>query len=727
MASPHVAGAAALYLQANHNASPATVAGALTAKATVNLVGDVMGSPNLLLYVAGIAPVTDVTPPTVSLTAPAAGATLINTVTVSASATDNAGIAFVQFFLDGGLVATDNSSPYSFSWDTTDGANGVHRLVATAVDSSGNQRIGLARDVTVANPGRALFDEGFGVPTCGTPSAICDSGVLLGGRGTVGPEPNNPNTLDGCSDGISGSFGLDESLNRLKIFTTDGTPLAAGKQVTIETTLFAYSVTEDTLEIYATANAASPSWTRLTSLQPAGIGSQIVRVNYTLPAGSWQAIRGVFRYGGAGGTCPGGAYDDVDDLVFATAAQPSAAITSPASGATVSGSVTISANASTGVTKVVFYAGSAVVGTDTSSPFSLAWNTTTVADGTYALTARAYDAAGNSGSSASVSVTVDNAPASTPSDLIVSGGFEPAVTGWTKTGAAYFSTGGVEHAGVGYGYIGKANGVTGALAQQITIPAGRTATLSFWLNISSDEPATAAAVDQLFVEVLNTSGVKLATLATYSNRDEAANGAYHLESGFSLTPFAGQTIRLQFRGTTDAANMTAFRFDDVSVRPDPANDPPLSELLSSGGFEPAVTGWTKTGAGFFSTGGVQHTGVGYGYLCKANGVSGTLSQQIAIPAGTNPTLSFWLNVTSDEVSATTAADQMFVEVVSASGATLATLTTYSNLDKGPNGVYSLQNGFSLGAFAGTTVGLRFRAVTDAQRQTAFRLDDVSVK
>ena len=108
-------------------------------------------------------------------------------------------------------------------------------------------------------------------------------------------------------------------------------------------------------------------------------------------------------------------------------------------------------------------------------------------------------------------------------------------------------------------------------------------------------------------------------------------------------------------------------------------------------------------------------------------MSGTLSQQIAIPAGTNPTLSFWLNVTSDEVSATTAADQMFVEVVSASGATLATLTTYSNLDKGPNGVYSLQNGFSLGAFAGTTVGLRFRAVTDAQRQTAFRLDDVSVK
>ena len=279
-----------------------------------------------------------------------------------------------------------------------------------------------------------------------------------------------------------------------------------------------------------------------------GDGSQIVRVNYTLPAGSWQAIRGVFRYGGAGGTCPGGAYDDVDDSVFATAAQPSAAITSPASGATVSGSVTISANASTGVTKVVFYAGSAV-GRDRH----------VVA----ILTGVEHDDRGGR------HLRADRAGVrcrreqwllrECQRDRRQRAGVHPVGSDcerWIRAGGdrmdedrcRVFQHRRVEHAGVGYGYIGKANGVTGALAQQITIPAGRTATLSFWLNISSDEPATAAAVDQLFVEVLNTSGVKLATLATYSNRDEAANGAYHLESGFSLTPFAGQTIRLQFRG-----------------------------------------------------------------------------------------------------------------------------------------------------------------------------------
>lgn len=52
-ASPHVAGAAALYLQNNPNASPATVSHAITAAATKNLIVDPgPGSPNALLYVA---------------------------------------------------------------------------------------------------------------------------------------------------------------------------------------------------------------------------------------------------------------------------------------------------------------------------------------------------------------------------------------------------------------------------------------------------------------------------------------------------------------------------------------------------------------------------------------------------------------------------------------------------------------------------------------------------
>jgi hypothetical protein len=85
-------------------------------------------------------------------------------------------------------------------------------------------------------------------------------------------------------------------------------------------------------------------------------------------------------------------------------------VTAPAAGATVSGTTTISATASdnVGVTSVGFYVGTTLLGTDTSSPYSYSWATTSYTNGAYSLSAKAYDAAGNVGTSASVSVTVSN-------------------------------------------------------------------------------------------------------------------------------------------------------------------------------------------------------------------------------------------------------------------------------------------------------------------------------
>src|SRR5207253_5767275 len=79
--------------------------------------------------VGGGAP--DTTPPTVALTAPASGATVGGTITVSASASDNVGVAGVQFLLDGAsLGAEDTSDPYSISWNTVGATNGTHTLSA---------------------------------------------------------------------------------------------------------------------------------------------------------------------------------------------------------------------------------------------------------------------------------------------------------------------------------------------------------------------------------------------------------------------------------------------------------------------------------------------------------------------------------------------------------------------------------------------------------------------
>ncbi len=80
----------------------------------------------------------DITPPSVSITSPTNGSSVSSTITVGVSATDNLGVSSVSFKVDGTLVGTDNSAPYSFSWNTGTVASGTHTLLATASDAAGN-------------------------------------------------------------------------------------------------------------------------------------------------------------------------------------------------------------------------------------------------------------------------------------------------------------------------------------------------------------------------------------------------------------------------------------------------------------------------------------------------------------------------------------------------------------------------------------------------------------
>jgi beta-lactamase superfamily II metal-dependent hydrolase len=93
----------------------------------------------------------DTTAPTTSVTAPANGATVSATTTVTASASDNVGVTKVEFYLDGALKATDTTSPYSWSWDTTTATNGTHSLTSKAYDAALNTGTSAAVSVTVSN------------------------------------------------------------------------------------------------------------------------------------------------------------------------------------------------------------------------------------------------------------------------------------------------------------------------------------------------------------------------------------------------------------------------------------------------------------------------------------------------------------------------------------------------------------------------------------------------
>ncbi|MHC4867880.1 MAG: Ig-like domain-containing protein, partial [Planctomycetota bacterium] len=103
--------------------------------------------------------------------------------------------------------------------------------------------------------------------------------------------------------------------------------------------------------------------------------------------------------------------DNVDDL-------PTVSITNPSDGATVSGNVTVNADATDdkGVTQVEFFVGGSSIGVDTdgSDGWSASWDTTAEGDGSHTVGATATDTASQIASD-SISVTVDNAGPSTVS------------------------------------------------------------------------------------------------------------------------------------------------------------------------------------------------------------------------------------------------------------------------------------------------------------------------
>jgi hypothetical protein len=104
---------------------------------------------------------------------------------------------------------------------------------------------------------------------------------------------------------------------------------------------------------------------------------------------------------------------------------------------------------------------------------------------------------------------------------------------------------------------------TDTLSQSVTLPSGCSSyALSFYLHIDTAETSTSKAYDTLKVQVLNSSGTVLSTLATYSNLN-AASG--YTQRSFSLASYAGQTVTLKFTGAEDSVDQTSFVLDDTAL------------------------------------------------------------------------------------------------------------------------------------------------------------------
>jgi len=186
-----------------------------------------------------------------------------------------------------------------------------------------------------SGPQSASYDSGLGAPKCSFGSS-CDSEGLLNGRGTIngGNEPNQPNTLNSCTDGINGSYHSDESIDKIVVAQTSGSgnDFTEGDDVTISATVWCWG-TADYIDFYYASDASSPVWNQIGDRQQCpSSGERIFSASYTLPQGSIQAVRANLMYGSStasAASCTSGGYDDTDDLVITVKPNQPAPPTSP--------------------------------------------------------------------------------------------------------------------------------------------------------------------------------------------------------------------------------------------------------------------------------------------------------------------------------------------------------------------------------------------------------------
>src|SRR6185436_17110678 len=123
----------------------------------------------------------------------------------------------------------------------------------------------------------------------------------------------------------------------------------------------------------------------------------------------------------------GGPSPEATAAATADTTAPTVSVTAPAGGATVANTVSVNATAgdNVSVAGVQFKLDGANLGAeDTTAPYSVAWDTTTTANGAHTLTAVARDPSGNSTTSGAVSVTVSNTGTPPPTGLVAGYGFD---------------------------------------------------------------------------------------------------------------------------------------------------------------------------------------------------------------------------------------------------------------------------------------------------------------
>ncbi len=426
------------------------------------------GSATLTLTIAA-----DTIPPSVAIVSPLNGANVSGTFAVSGTASDDVAVSSVGVSLDGGAYSVaSGTSNWSFSLSTLSLANGSHALRAKAWDGSGNVSTSALVSVMVSNPVPVITSASSASGTVGSafsyqitasnnPASFNATGLPAGlsiniSNGLISGTPSAAGTssvsLSAANASGTGSATLALTINspvpawsnaafasQSGSFTAsfDAVPSLANEDAVVALSSAAAAAFTD-LAVIARFNSAGNidarnggAYAALSTVTYSAGASYHFRlvVNvpahaydiYVTPQGQPEVLLGqayAFRTEQAGVTflanqakyaASGDAAISNFAVSAASAAPPSVALTSPADGATVSGTISIDASVSASAASVTFFIDGSSQGVVAAPPYSFSWDTTLFPDGSHVLAAVASDAAGNGANSAPITVNVSNA------------------------------------------------------------------------------------------------------------------------------------------------------------------------------------------------------------------------------------------------------------------------------------------------------------------------------
>jgi hypothetical protein len=399
--------------------------------------------------IARCTPAGDTVPPVVAIAAPAAGAIVRGVTGISANATDNVGVTGTQFFVDGVPVGHDSVAPFGLNWDTTTASNGAHVLTVSATDAASNATTSAEVRVTVSNPAPGPGDIVLYAAEA-LPAAIVgrwqrETDLTAAG----GVRLRNPNAnaakrtvaLAAPIDYFEMTFTAPANVRyhvwvRGKADSDNYANDSVFVQFSDVTTnrIGTTAAAEMNLEDCSGCRVAGWGW------QDNGYGANVLGPNVMFTTSGVHTIRIQVREDGLSIdqiilspekflTQPPGALKNDANVYPRTSGgappppdteSPTAAITSPAAGALLSGKVAVAVSASdnVGVAGLALRVDGVAVAAPQSGPFTLEWDTRTASNSSHSLRVRVWDAAGNETVTAAVNVTVANT-APPPSGVVV--------------------------------------------------------------------------------------------------------------------------------------------------------------------------------------------------------------------------------------------------------------------------------------------------------------------